>query len=136
MIEILNGMHETINYGDSQGFRLYHNVEFEDYGDHWHTGIEIIIPVKNGYTVIVGEQRQELEEGNGAALQITPLFFGILKRHMTCHPGSLKPILNSLSSSLKCFAFRNRPMLQIGSLGRRWIIHLNPKGGCTDLLLF
>ena len=31
MIEILNGMHETINYGDSQGFRLYHNVEYEDY---------------------------------------------------------------------------------------------------------
>lgn len=68
MIEILNGMHETINYGDSQGFRLYHNVEFEDYGDHWHTGIEIIIPVKNGYTVIVGEQRQELEEGDIALI--------------------------------------------------------------------
>ncbi|MCR1842680.1 AraC family transcriptional regulator [Murimonas intestini] len=64
MIEILNGMHETINYGDSQGFRLYHNVEYEDYGDHWHTGIEIIMPVENGYTVIVGEERLELKEGD------------------------------------------------------------------------
>lgn len=64
MIEILNGMHETIDYGDSQGFRLYHNVEYEDYGDHWHTGIEIIMPVENGYTVIVGEDRQELREGD------------------------------------------------------------------------
>ena len=31
MIEILNGQHETVNYGDSLGVRLYHNTDYEDY---------------------------------------------------------------------------------------------------------
>lgn len=61
MIEILNGMHETINYGDSLGLRLYHNVDYEDYSNHWHTGIEIIMPVKTSYAVIVGEERYDLD---------------------------------------------------------------------------
>ena len=68
VIEILNGMHETIDYGNSLGLRLYHNVEYEDYGDHWHTGIELIMPLKNGYTVIVGEDRAELNEGDIAVI--------------------------------------------------------------------
>lgn len=68
MIEILNGMHETINYGDSLGLRLYHNDEYEDYSDHWHTGIEVIMPVKEGYTVIVGEERYELQTGDIALI--------------------------------------------------------------------
>lgn len=45
MIEILNGMTETINYGSSLGVRLYHNVDYEDYPEHWHVGLEIIMPV-------------------------------------------------------------------------------------------
>lgn len=40
MIEILNGMHETIRYTDLNQFRMYHNVEAEDYPAHWHMGIE------------------------------------------------------------------------------------------------
>lgn len=68
MIEILNGMHETINYGDSLGMRLYHNMEYEDYGAHWHTGIEIIMPIENGYTVIVGEEHRVLGEGDIALI--------------------------------------------------------------------
>lgn len=64
MIEILNGLHETINYGDSLGLRLYHNVDYEDYPEHWHTGIEIIMPVTSVYTVIVGEERYHLEKGD------------------------------------------------------------------------
>ncbi|MCI5647952.1 MAG: helix-turn-helix domain-containing protein [Fusicatenibacter sp.] len=64
MIEILNGMHETINYGDSLGLRLYHNVDYEDYPDHWHVGMELIMPIEKGYVVIVGKERYELEEGD------------------------------------------------------------------------
>ena len=52
MIEILNGQHETVNYGDSLGVRLYHNTDYEDYPDHWHTAIEIIMPIYGGYGVM------------------------------------------------------------------------------------
>ena len=31
MIEILEGTHETINYGNPLGLRLFHNVDYEDY---------------------------------------------------------------------------------------------------------
>lgn len=64
MIEILNGLHETINYGDSLGLKLYHNVEYEDYPEHWHTGIEIIMPVSTVYTVLVGDERYRLNAGD------------------------------------------------------------------------
>ncbi|WP_077609966.1 helix-turn-helix domain-containing protein [Clostridium sp. Marseille-P2415] len=61
MIEILNGMHETIHYECSLGLRLHHNVVFEDYPEHWHVGIEMIMPIKEGYEVVVGEEHYVLE---------------------------------------------------------------------------
>lgn len=64
MIEILEGLHETINYGNSLGVRVFHNVDYEDYPEHWHTGIEIIMPVTSDYTVIVGEERYLLHPGD------------------------------------------------------------------------
>ena len=64
MIEILNGMHETINYGNSLGLRLYHNIDYEDYPEHWHVGIEIIMPVEDTYRVGVGEQWYDLGTGD------------------------------------------------------------------------
>ena len=64
MIEILDGLHETINYGDSLGVRMYHNVEYEDYPEHWHTGIEIIMPLTLDYTIIVGGKRYHLGRGD------------------------------------------------------------------------
>lgn len=64
MIEILNGMTETINYGSSLGVRLYHNVDYEDYPEHWHVGLEIIMPVSSEYTVIVGKERFRLMTGD------------------------------------------------------------------------
>lgn len=63
MIEILNGLHETINYGDSLGIRLYHNTDYEDYPEHWHTGVEIIMPLHGEYGVIVGARKYWLKEG-------------------------------------------------------------------------
>ena len=54
MIEILEGTHETINYGNPLGLRLFHNVDYEDYPEHWHTAIEIIMPIHEGYNVIIG----------------------------------------------------------------------------------
>lgn len=64
MIAELNGLCETIRYGGSLGFKLFHNNEYEDFPEHWHYGIEIIMPVHSGYTAIVGEERYELREGD------------------------------------------------------------------------
>ena len=54
MIENLNGIHETVNYKTNTRLRLYNNVQIEDYPDHWHTPVEIIMPIENVYSVVVG----------------------------------------------------------------------------------
>lgn len=56
MIEVLNGIHETVDYTDLSGIRLYHNVEYENYPIHWHTALEIIMPIKNTYTVEINHE--------------------------------------------------------------------------------
>lgn len=59
MIEILNGIHEIINYKNVSGLngiRLYHNTETEDYPIHWHIALEIITPIKNTYTVQINNE--------------------------------------------------------------------------------
>lgn len=53
MIENLNGIHETVNYKTNTRLRLYNNVQIEDYPDHWHTPVEIIMPIENIYSVVV-----------------------------------------------------------------------------------
>lgn len=62
MIEDLKGMKETIAYGSSQ-FRLYRNQEAEDYPPHWHTSIEMIMPVENSYQAVVGKECYTLQPG-------------------------------------------------------------------------
>ncbi len=54
MIENLNGIRETVNYRKDTRLRLYNNVQIEDYPDHWHTPVEIIMPIENIYSVVVG----------------------------------------------------------------------------------
>ncbi len=62
MIEILNGIRETIRYNDSSHLRLYRNTQNENYPTHWHVGIEIILPLDNWYKVNAGEDTYILEE--------------------------------------------------------------------------
>ncbi|MDO5425101.1 MAG: AraC family transcriptional regulator [Eubacteriales bacterium] len=64
MIELLNGLTETIHYGNSLGLRLFHNIDYEDFPQHWHMGIEMIMPVTAWYTVIAGKERYCLQEGD------------------------------------------------------------------------
>lgn len=51
MIESLNGLHETVNFKERTAFRLYDNTDYEEYPAHWHSPLEIIMPIKEGYTV-------------------------------------------------------------------------------------
>lgn len=51
MIENLQGIHETVNFRLNSSIRLYNNDECEDYPSHWHTPLEIIMPLENSYMV-------------------------------------------------------------------------------------
>lgn len=61
MIESLNGMRETVHYKADTNLRLYHNDQPENYPYHWHTPVEIIVPVENSYSVTIGRQTIALE---------------------------------------------------------------------------
>ena len=61
MIESLNGMHETVHYKADTNLRLYHNDQPENYPYHWHTPVEIIVPMENSYSVTIGRQTITLE---------------------------------------------------------------------------
>lgn len=63
MIEILNGIRETVSYKEIEGFMLYDNTDYEAYPDHWHTPIEIIMPLENPYHVICRDSDFLLQEG-------------------------------------------------------------------------
>ncbi len=61
MIEILNGIHEIVDYHGDFKIRIYLNREYEDYPQHWHTDTEIIMPVESNYKVTINEMTYNLE---------------------------------------------------------------------------
>lgn len=63
MIEVLNGIRETVLYKDIEGFKLHDNTDFEIYPDHWHTAIEIIMPIENLYHVSCRKEVFTIQEG-------------------------------------------------------------------------
>ncbi len=63
MIENLKGIHETVTYKQNTNLRLYLNNESEDYPVHWHTPMEIIMPVKGSYNIGLGDHTITLQEG-------------------------------------------------------------------------
>ena len=62
MIETLNGFIETVNCKTSTTLKLYDNVEYEDYPSHWHSAIEIIMPLENYYTLNFNNKLVRLRE--------------------------------------------------------------------------
>ncbi len=64
MIETLNGFIETVNCKKSTTLKLYDNVEYEDYPSHWHSAIEIILPLENYYTLNFNNKLVKLREND------------------------------------------------------------------------
>ncbi len=64
MIEVLNGIKETVVYKDIEGFKVHDNTDYEAYPDHWHTPIEIIMPIENSYDVSSKKEIFTLQEGD------------------------------------------------------------------------
>lgn len=64
MIENLKGIHETVIYKANTNLRLYNNNEVENYPKHWHTPIEIIMPIENSYGIVLGDHTITLDVGD------------------------------------------------------------------------
>lgn len=64
MIELLNGIKETVLYKEIEGFKLHDNTDYEAYPAHWHTPIEIIMPIENDYEVAGKNESYILHEGD------------------------------------------------------------------------
>ena len=62
MIESLHGQQETVNFKNRALLVPYDNHEFECYPLHWHTPIEIIMPIESGYPVICNGITYDLRE--------------------------------------------------------------------------
>ena len=64
MIENLNGIHETVKYKEYSNVKLFINAEAEDYPIHWHTPMEIIMPLEGSYTVQIGDNMVQLNKSD------------------------------------------------------------------------
>lgn len=64
MIENLQGVHETVNYGKDSIIRLHDNWKHEDYPPHWHIAMEIILPLDNEYSAVCNNVPIHLKEGD------------------------------------------------------------------------
>lgn len=64
MIEMLDGIKETVNFKQIKEFMLYDNTDFEAYPTHWHTPVEILMPLKNTYEVTCKNETYILQEGD------------------------------------------------------------------------
>lgn len=61
MIYNLDGMLETPEYRKNTHLCIYNNDINESYPPHWHSVVEILMPVENSYTVIVDNQTYVVE---------------------------------------------------------------------------
>lgn len=51
MIKYLSGRKETVEFDNLPTFLMYDNTDIEEYPEHWHAPMEIIMPLENGYTI-------------------------------------------------------------------------------------
>ena len=62
MIKHLSGDYETVEYDSKRSILLYDNDDNEAYPVHWHNAVEILMPMKNYYTVKVGGTDYTIKE--------------------------------------------------------------------------
>lgn len=62
MIKKLQGIHETVHFSNNSLMLMYNNDQYENYPLHWHTPVEIIVPIIGPYTVVCGHETFTLKE--------------------------------------------------------------------------
>lgn len=111
-MRILDGVYEKVDYRDNSSILLHINKETDNYPPHWHTAVEIIMPISNIYTIVIGKTTYILQEGD--ILVIPP---GELHELIAPKEGLRRILLfdYSLISSLKgitnIFTVLNQPRL-------------------------
>lgn len=63
-MRIMDGIFEKVDYQDNSSILLHINNEADNYTLHWHTAIELIMPIENVYTIVIGKVSYQLEEGD------------------------------------------------------------------------
>lgn len=63
-LRVVDGNYEEVNYLPGSAIRFWVNKEDNNYSTHWHPAVEIIMPLENGYTVIVGQIKYILNPGD------------------------------------------------------------------------
>ena len=61
---ILDGTHEHVQVIKSSSMRFWYNVQPADFSSHWHTALEIIMPLEGNYTATILSNTYELEPGD------------------------------------------------------------------------
>jgi len=64
MARIVNGVFEKVGFEDDSSILFYINNEQEDYPMHWHTAMEIIMPIENTYAVSMNKTAYSLKVGD------------------------------------------------------------------------
>lgn len=60
----MSGNYEPVDYPTGSTIRFWINDKHEDYSAHWHPAIEMVIPLENTYTVVVGHESYTLSPGD------------------------------------------------------------------------
>ncbi|MCR5301446.1 MAG: AraC family transcriptional regulator [Lachnospiraceae bacterium] len=51
MIKILDGVKETVSFENDSTLLLYDNTDYEEYPNHWHPAVEIVMPLEGTYSM-------------------------------------------------------------------------------------
>ena len=51
MIKILDGVKETVSFEYDSTLLLYNNTDYEEYPNHWHPAVEIVMPLEGEYSM-------------------------------------------------------------------------------------
>lgn len=64
MIKILDGVRETVSFDSDSTLLLYNNTDYEEYPNHWHTPVEIVMPLEGEYILDCNDMRFRLREND------------------------------------------------------------------------
>jgi AraC-like DNA-binding protein len=62
-MRIMDGIYEKVDYENNSSILLHINHETDNYPIHWHTAIELIMPITGYYSVVIGKTTYQLREG-------------------------------------------------------------------------
>ena len=60
----LNGDQETFYYVKGLSMRFWYNIQHASFPSHWHTALEIIMPLEETFTVVTSSQEYHLDTGD------------------------------------------------------------------------